>query len=44
MKQLRLVTLWRCREVQGYFFAKPLPEEDLMPLLQAGRIVPRSVV
>jgi EAL domain-containing protein (putative c-di-GMP-specific phosphodiesterase class I) len=39
-EQLRLVKSWRCREVQGYFFAKPLSAEDLVPLLQAGRIVP----
>ena len=39
-EQLRLVKSWRCREVQGYFFAKPLSVEDLVPLLQAGRIVP----
>ncbi len=39
-EQLRLVKSWRCQEVQGYFFAKPLSVEDLVPLLQAGRIVP----
>jgi diguanylate cyclase (GGDEF)-like protein/PAS domain S-box-containing protein len=39
-EQLRLIKSWRCREVQGYFFAKPLSAEDLVPLLRAGRIVP----
>jgi EAL domain-containing protein (putative c-di-GMP-specific phosphodiesterase class I) len=39
-EQLRLVKSWRCYEVQGYFFAKPLSVEDLEPLLKAGRIVP----
>ncbi len=42
-EQLRLVKSWRCREVQGYFFAKPLSAEDLVPLLQAGRIVPPPI-
>jgi EAL domain-containing protein (putative c-di-GMP-specific phosphodiesterase class I) len=29
--------------VQGYFFAKPLSAEDLVPLLRAGRIVPPPI-
>ena len=40
-EQLRLIKSWRCHEVQGYFFAKPLSVADLEPLLQAGRIVTR---
>ncbi len=43
-EQLRLIKLWRCREVQGYLFARPLSVEDLVPLLQACKIAPHSVV
>jgi diguanylate cyclase (GGDEF)-like protein/PAS domain S-box-containing protein len=43
-EQLRLIKSWRCDEVQGYFFAKPLSPEELVPLLQAGRIVPPAPV
>ena len=43
-EQLRLIKSWRCDEVQGYFFAKPLSPEELVPLLQAGRIVPSAPV
>jgi diguanylate cyclase (GGDEF)-like protein/PAS domain S-box-containing protein len=43
-EQLRLIKSWRCHEVQGYFFAKPLSPEELLPLLQAGRIVPPGPV
>jgi EAL domain-containing protein (putative c-di-GMP-specific phosphodiesterase class I) len=43
-EQLRLIRSWRCDEVQGYFFAKPLSPDELVPLLQAGRIVPSAPV
>jgi diguanylate cyclase (GGDEF)-like protein/PAS domain S-box-containing protein len=36
--QLQLLQDWGCREAQGYYFAKPLAVEDLMPLLKRGEI------
>ncbi len=30
-----------CDQMQGYLFSKPLPEEGMMELLQAGRMLPR---
>ena len=37
-EQLRLIQAWGCRQVQGYFLAKPMSPEALTPLLRAGRI------
>ena len=36
--QLRLLQAWGCREVQGYYFSKPLEAEALLPALRGGRI------
>ncbi|MFN2643739.1 MAG: EAL domain-containing protein [Burkholderiales bacterium] len=33
-----------CDEYQGYFFAKPLPEEEARALLESARAAPRSAV
>lgn len=38
--QLRLLQEWACSEVQGYYFAKPMSAEGVLPLLKAGRIDP----
>ena len=38
--QLRLLQAWGCREVQGYYFARPQTPGRLEPLLRAGRIAP----
>jgi diguanylate cyclase (GGDEF)-like protein/PAS domain S-box-containing protein len=32
-RQLELLQAWGCGEVQGYYFAKPLAAEEIMPLL-----------
>jgi diguanylate cyclase (GGDEF)-like protein/PAS domain S-box-containing protein len=39
-EQLELLKKWGCREVQGYYFARPMPVEDVAKLLRAGRIFP----
>jgi diguanylate cyclase (GGDEF)-like protein/PAS domain S-box-containing protein len=36
--QLDLLAEWGCHEVQGYYFARPLPAEAIEPLLHAGRV------
>lgn len=36
--QLRLLQAWGCREVQGYYFSKPLEAEAMLPVLLAARI------
>jgi EAL domain-containing protein (putative c-di-GMP-specific phosphodiesterase class I) len=36
--QLQLLRDWGCLEAQGYYFAKPLAVDDLMPLLKRGEI------
>jgi EAL domain-containing protein (putative c-di-GMP-specific phosphodiesterase class I) len=33
-EQLRLLREWGCDEVQGYYFSKPLPEDEVLQLLQ----------
>ena len=38
--QLRLLQAWGCREVQGYYFARPQTAGRLERLLRAGRIAP----
>jgi hypothetical protein len=40
--KLALVKSWGCREVQGHYFAKPLPVAELSALLRVGKIVPAS--
>ncbi|MCW5774337.1 MAG: EAL domain-containing protein, partial [Rhodospirillaceae bacterium] len=40
LEQLSLLQDWGCREVQGYFFAKPLTPDELIPILRRGRIRP----
>jgi diguanylate cyclase (GGDEF)-like protein/PAS domain S-box-containing protein len=37
--QLRLLHAWGCRQAQGYFFAPPMPAEDILPLLRGGSIM-----
>ncbi len=36
--QLRLLQAWGCREVQGYFFGRPVAAEVLLPFLRGGRM------
>ena len=37
-EQLRLLQEWGCREVQGYYFSKPVPADEIFALLRAGTI------
>jgi EAL domain-containing protein (putative c-di-GMP-specific phosphodiesterase class I) len=39
-EQLRLISSWGCRQVQGYYFSRPVNATDMTALLQAGKIVP----
>ena len=42
-EQFDILKAWRCPEVQGYYFARPLTAEVLVPLLTAGgRLKPRE--
>jgi diguanylate cyclase (GGDEF)-like protein/PAS domain S-box-containing protein len=38
--QLELLKSWGCREVQGYYFARPQPAAELTELLRRGSIHP----
>ncbi len=38
--QLELVRSWSCSQVQGFYFAKPLPVPEVTALLRAGKVVP----
>ena len=37
-RQLELLKEWGCSEVQGYYFARPMTAEAIVPLLQKGVI------
>jgi diguanylate cyclase (GGDEF)-like protein/PAS domain S-box-containing protein len=39
-EQLKLVRSWGCRKVQGHYFSKPLPANELTALLRIGKISP----
>jgi diguanylate cyclase (GGDEF)-like protein len=43
-KQLELLRGWGCGEAQGFYFAKPLAEEDVTAMLRAGRTGPQAVM
>ncbi len=38
-EQFELLKAWGCTQVQGFYFAKPLAPEDILPLLLRGRIL-----
>jgi diguanylate cyclase (GGDEF)-like protein/PAS domain S-box-containing protein len=40
--QFALLKQWGCQEIQGYYFAEPLPPDDIVPLLRAGTIEPHG--
>jgi len=35
--QLDLLRQYGCEEMQGFLFSRPLPAEELVPLLREGR-------
>jgi EAL domain-containing protein (putative c-di-GMP-specific phosphodiesterase class I) len=37
--QARLLHEWGCRQAQGFYFAAPMPAEDVLPLLRAGSVM-----
>jgi predicted signal transduction protein with EAL and GGDEF domain len=41
-EQIDLLTSWGCPDGQGFYFAKPLPAEEVEPLLRRGVAVPGS--
>jgi EAL domain-containing protein (putative c-di-GMP-specific phosphodiesterase class I) len=43
--QLELLQSWGCSEMQGFYFARPLPADDIADLLQSGGTIqpPSSV-
>jgi diguanylate cyclase (GGDEF)-like protein/PAS domain S-box-containing protein len=41
-EQFDLLEGWGCREVQGYYFAKPMPAAEVEELLRKGTIEPRA--
>ncbi|MDY6982313.1 MAG: EAL domain-containing protein, partial [Pseudomonadota bacterium] len=41
-EQLALLKEWGCREVQGYYYARPLPPDEAAALLRVGLLVPAA--
>ena len=41
-EQLALLRAWGCREVQGFYFAKPMMADEMGELLKLGRLDPRA--
>lgn len=37
--QARLLHDWGCRQAQGFYFARPMSAEDVLPLLRSGNIL-----
>lgn len=43
-EQLALIRSWGCRDVQGFYFSKPLPAPEIAKLLRSRTILPASAV
>jgi EAL domain-containing protein (putative c-di-GMP-specific phosphodiesterase class I) len=41
-EQYDLLESWGCREVQGYYFSKPMPAVELDEILRRGTLGPRA--
>ena len=37
--QVQLLHEWGCRQAQGFYFAAPMPAEEILPLLHSGSIM-----
>jgi EAL domain-containing protein (putative c-di-GMP-specific phosphodiesterase class I) len=37
--QVRLLHDWGCRQAQGFYFAQPMPAQDVLPLLRSGSVM-----
>ena len=42
--QVDLLRTWDCHKVQGFYFSKPLPADEIAPILRARKIVPTRPV
>jgi EAL domain-containing protein (putative c-di-GMP-specific phosphodiesterase class I)/CheY-like chemotaxis protein len=42
--ELALLVANQCDQMQGFFFSKPLPEDDLVSLMTEGRCLPESML
>ena len=42
--QLALLVANRCDEIQGYYFSRPLPADELAALLRTGRTLPQHLL
>jgi diguanylate cyclase (GGDEF)-like protein len=42
LDQVELLQAWGCREIQGYYFARPLPPDDITSLLCAAPALARG--
>jgi EAL domain-containing protein (putative c-di-GMP-specific phosphodiesterase class I) len=42
-EQLKMLRSWGCRTIQGYYYSKPRPANEMTAILQNGGIIqPRS--
>jgi EAL domain-containing protein (putative c-di-GMP-specific phosphodiesterase class I) len=41
-EQIGFLRAHECDEMQGYYFSKPIPENEFVELLRAGRSLPRQ--
>jgi diguanylate cyclase (GGDEF)-like protein/PAS domain S-box-containing protein len=42
VRQFELLRAWGCQEMQGFYFAKPLPPDEIAALLRSGTIAPAT--
>ncbi|MFN4177988.1 EAL domain-containing protein [Phenylobacterium sp.] len=41
-EQARLLTEWGCKEIQGYYYSRPVPAEEFETMLRAGVVRPAA--